>query len=365
MPTSKKYLSKKKTAQQTISISPALKDWIERYVSVNKRNYSKDERFKSISSFYTYVMEKCMKILSLGKTLDDFQMFVDHQTETFFDKLTFRAFIPLHEESVRTHRYTNLSLKDFTRFLFVLRNRYLDGVEPYDFAEIEKRFAILRNFYIENKIVKDIRLEILSDDKRYPKAIFYWTGNYRNLFWENSKMNAAVFGIIGVKITKITYTVKNLYCRFNLRATDLVFSKEKPRKLRKKLLELAKHNVNVLLRSQKIVNDKDFYLWMQISEEEGAYIKFHDQKARNKSIKEYVDNFKNLSEPKEFVSDLLNYFNKLHWIDIDDKDPNSFTIRLSEESDDEEITYMLDIISNYSDIVNAKGRYYVSPKIQT
>ena len=62
MPTSKKFLSEKKTSQQTISISPALKDWIERYVSVNRKEYPKDMRFKSISSFYNYTMDKCMEI---------------------------------------------------------------------------------------------------------------------------------------------------------------------------------------------------------------------------------------------------------------------------------------------------------------
>ena len=364
MPTSKKYLSEKKTAQQTISISPALKDWIERYVSVNKKKTPKDERFKSISSFYTYIMEKSMEILNHGKNLEDFEMFVDHQTESFFDKLTFRAFIPLHEECVRTHRYTNLTLKDFTRFLFLLRNRYLDGVEPYDFDEIQKRFEILRHFYLENKIVKDIRLEIMTNDKKYPKAIFYWTGNYRNLFWENSKMNAAVFGIIGVKITKVIYTEKDLYCRFNLKVTDLVFTQEKPRKLRKQLLELANHNVNTLLKCQKIVSDNDFYQWMQIAEDKDVYIKFHNNKARNNYIRKNINDIESQSNSKEIISSLLNLFSKLHWIDIEDIESNSFKIRLSEKSDNEEITYMLEVLSNYSTIAKAEGKYYLNQKIK-
>ena len=364
LPTSKKYLSEKKTAQQTISISPALKDWIERYVSVNKKKAPKDESFKSISSFYNYVMEKSMEILSYGKTLDDFQMFVDHQTESFFEKLTFRAFIPLHEESVRTHRYTDLSLKDFTRFLFVLRNRYLEGVEPYDFGEIQKRFDILRNFYLENKIVKDIHLEILSDDKRYPKAIFYWTGNYRNLFWENSKMNAAVFGIIGVKITKVIYSENELYCRFNLRPTDLMFNQQKPRGLRKPLLDLARYNVNALLNSQKILQDQTFYLWMKFAEDRDIYIQFHSNKARNQWIKGMINDIETKSKPKEIIPHILLIFSKLHWIDIEDIESNSFKVRLSEKSDNEEITYMLDLLSNYSNISKVEGRYYLNRKIK-
>lgn len=360
LPTSKKFLSEKKTSQQTISISPALKDWIERYVNVNKMENPKDMRFKSISSFYNYIMENGMEILSHGKTLDDFQIFVDHQTESFFEKLTFQAFIPLHEESVRTHRYIDLSLKNFTRFLFLLRNRYLNGVEQYDFAEIQKRFEILRNFYLENKIVKDIKLEIMSDDKRYPKAIFYWTGNYRNLFWENCKMNAAVFGIIGVKIIKVIYSEKDLYCRFNLRATDLMFNKERPRKLRKQLLELANYNVTTLLNFKKIYNDEDFYLWMLLAEDEDTYIKFHNNNARNKRMKKIIDIIENQEESKEIISSLLNFFKRLHWIDIEDIESKSFKIRLSEKSDKEEISYILDILSKYSNITNTEGKYYLN-----
>ena len=98
--TSKKYLSKKKTAQQTISISPALKDWIERYVRVNHQSNPKDERYRSISSFYTFVMEKVMDILTKGKTLEDFDAFADSEVKDAFDKITFRATIPYYEKAV-------------------------------------------------------------------------------------------------------------------------------------------------------------------------------------------------------------------------------------------------------------------------
>jgi hypothetical protein len=364
LPTSKKFLSEKKTAQQTISISPALKDWIERYVNVTKKDFPKDKRFKSISSFYNYVMEKTMEILSYGKTLDDFQMFVDYQTKSFFEKLTFRAFLPLHEECVRTHRYVDLSLKDFSRFLFLIRNRYLDGVEPYDFVEIQKRFDILRNFYLENKIVKDIHLEIMSDDKRHPKGIFYWTGNYKNLFWENSKMNAAVFGIIGVKITKVIYSERDLYCRFNLRATDLMFGEEKPRKLREKTLELANSNVKSLLKHQEILKDDDFYLWMKFAEDKEAYIKFHEDKVRDQWIKKIIEDIENNSKPEEIIPSLLKFFSKLHWLDIENMASNGFKIRLSEEDDNKEIDYLLDILSKYSNIAKTEGKYYLEQKIK-
>jgi len=54
--TSKKFLSNKKTAQQSISISPALKDWIQRYVNMNHRESPNDMRFKSVSAFIRFTL---------------------------------------------------------------------------------------------------------------------------------------------------------------------------------------------------------------------------------------------------------------------------------------------------------------------
>ena len=59
--TTKRYMSNKKTSQQTISISPSLKDWIRRYVSVMHKKNPRDRNYKSISAFYYSVMENVLK----------------------------------------------------------------------------------------------------------------------------------------------------------------------------------------------------------------------------------------------------------------------------------------------------------------
>ncbi len=81
-------LSKKKITQQTISISPALKDRIEQYVIENHKKYPNDNGFKNISAFYNYVMEKTMDCFEQGKTIDDFEAFVDSEIKEFFEKNT-------------------------------------------------------------------------------------------------------------------------------------------------------------------------------------------------------------------------------------------------------------------------------------
>ncbi len=359
--TSKKYLSEKKTAQQTISISPALKDWIERYVNVNRKNFPKDKRFKSISAFYNYVMEKSMEIFNRGKTLNDFAKFVDQQTENFFEKLTFKAVIPFHEEIVRTHRYNDLSFRHAANFLFAIRKVYLDGIEPYDYNKFQEKFNILRNFYLENKIAKEIRLEISSDgDTKNPKGIFECIGNYRNLFWENCKMNAAVLGIIGVKITKVIYSEKELYCRFNLKATDLIFRKDLARKQR---IELVNYNVNLLLNYFEVINDNDdFYLWMKLAEDKGIYIKFNNNKTRNRWIDLIISEIEKHGESDDIILHILKFFQKIHWIEIEDESLFSFKISLSEENDINELNYLLSLLSKYSHIDKIEGKYYLDKK---
>ena len=59
--TSKKYLSNKKTAQQTFSLSPALKELIKRFVNVNHRKTPDEDKFQSISRFIATTLEETME----------------------------------------------------------------------------------------------------------------------------------------------------------------------------------------------------------------------------------------------------------------------------------------------------------------
>ena len=97
--TSKKYLSNKKISQQAISISPALKDWIKRYVNVMAKKNPHDERYKSISSFYCNVMEKVLTIFETKKTLDDLDKIVDREIENLYSNRV-TLFGPFLEASI-------------------------------------------------------------------------------------------------------------------------------------------------------------------------------------------------------------------------------------------------------------------------
>ncbi len=58
--TSQKYLSQKKTACQSISLSPALKEWLQRYVRVKNKKTPDEDQFKSVSAFISSLLVKEM-----------------------------------------------------------------------------------------------------------------------------------------------------------------------------------------------------------------------------------------------------------------------------------------------------------------
>ena len=137
--TSKRYLSNKtsKTSQTTISTSPALKDWISRYVNVQHKKNPNDTRFKSVSAFYNFVMEAVLSILEKGKSLEDFKRLVDGEVMSFYDKLTFKAIIPFYESSIELNKYVD----DDLNLIFKLALRYRNFV--MDKSNIENDENIL------------------------------------------------------------------------------------------------------------------------------------------------------------------------------------------------------------------------------
>jgi len=154
--------SKKKTTQLTISISSELRDRIEKYVTENQQKYPNDSRFRSISAFYTYVMEKAMDSFDKGKNLDDFETFVDSEIKDFYEKISFNALIPYYEDAVITNRYTDPTFEKIPLFFLTLRRLYYSIMDPYDIKSINGLMDRLRNYLISNNLTKDIRLDLFT-----------------------------------------------------------------------------------------------------------------------------------------------------------------------------------------------------------
>ncbi|MFX1428246.1 MAG: hypothetical protein ACFFBE_17465 [Promethearchaeota archaeon] len=358
---SERELSKKKTTQQTISISPALKARIEQYVNENNKRNPKDSRLKSVSSFYNYVLEKTMDCFDKGKSLDDFESFIDSEINDFFDKITFRAIIPYYEAALKTNKYTDPTFDKLPLFFLTIRRLYFSIMDPHDIDSINNLFNRLRNFIMSNNLTKDANLDLFTGKSNTDlTGIFEFSGLYQNLSFENCKYTAAIFGLLGVRITNCLYSEKDNYCRFDLEATELFYRKEL---LRTERIKLINKNVAQLINFKQIVfDDDDYFLWMKIADDKNNYICFNNPETRNELINLIRKEIEEFSEKEEYNLLILKLFEKLHWIDIESETELIFHLRLSETKNQDELQFLMKTLSEKSQVAQDNGIYYLTKK---
>ncbi|MFW9821793.1 MAG: hypothetical protein ACFFE4_02595 [Candidatus Thorarchaeota archaeon] len=355
---SKKFLSTKKTAQQTISISPSLKDWITRYVHVNRRKNQEDYRFKSVSAFYNYVMEKIMDLFKKGKTIDDLERIEDKKIKEFFDRFTFQATIPLYEMSIEDHKYSPFSFDFNTRFLLLYLEMFKNEVRTHNFEDIYIFFEKLRTRFAKTTISKDMRLELFQSKKKEPaRGVLEFIGKYKNLHFENCKFFAAVFGILGVRVTDFIYSPDEYYCRLELLETDLLFNRTDLAKNER--LKLIEENVNYIINYNRLLNDKDLYLWMRLAGDNDIFVYFKNQTTFSKWIKDVEDQIRKFGGNENFPVKILNFFEKLHWIRIESIHNLSFRMERVIEENKEQRHFLLDYLSKNSNLSEVEGIYYL------
>ena len=350
----------KKTAQQTISISPALKDWIKRYVNVNHKKDPNDERFKSVSSFITYILGNVMKLFKEGKTIDDFKREEDQVYKDFFDKFTFKATIPLYDMVAESNRYVPNSFDFITHFILGVYNFYRDiYLKEKSHERLKLIFERFKNRVhpSNSNILKELRLDLFIDkNKKFATGALEFIGKQRNLHFENCKFFAAICGILGVKVTDFIYSPKDYYCRLELLETDLVFKEELAKKERIKLLE---ENVTYMTNYNRMLVDKDKYLWMNLAIDNELFICFKSKKAFNKWIKTIETDLRKFGTQKDFLSKILQFFYKIHWIKIENLNDFSFRIEQSIEKNTEQKQLLIDYLSQYKTLSQIDNVYYL------
>ncbi len=360
--TSKKYLSNKKTAQQTISITPALKEWIERYVHVKHRENFNDERYRSISAFYNHIMENILSLFEKGKTLDDFKRIEDKDIKDFFDKFTFKATIPLYEMIAESNRYTYFSFDFNTHFLLTYLNFLRSQFRSQNYEDLKLLFEKIRSRIGNNNISKDVRLEIFPDkDKGLAKGTLEFIGKYKNLHFENCKFLAVILGILGVKVIDFIYSPNDYFCRLEFLETDLLFKKELAKKERLKLLT---ENVDYIINYYRMLNEKDMYLWMRLAEDKGVFVSFKNQNVFNKWIKKVENHLQKFGMKEDFLYKIMKLFEKLHWIRIESVKALSFQIDQSIEKNKEQKQYLLKYLLKHTDLSEIEGIYYLKKDIK-
>jgi len=355
--TSKRYMSNKKTAQQTISISPSLKDWIQRYVNVMQKEHPEDERYKSTSAFYCHVMENILKTFQEGKSLDDFDRLVDKEYEEFFAPISAEFIIPFMETEVNMNRYSIAVFEENMRFLLGSRKIFMKDIDYDDFSTIITKFNRIKKRFMAAKGTKDMNLDLFIEKGKVPfRGILEHTGHYKNLHHINCKMMAASLGFMGFKIINLLYSEKEIYYRMEIVPTDLFFS---PKLETKRRRALSRDNIEYVINYNRVLDDTDNHLWIKLANDEDVLIYFKNENSRDKWIEKIEKDLRKFGTQEEILPKLLRYFSHLHWIRFENEQDLSFKINISREKNDQEIEFMLNYLSKFSKINEKDGIFYL------
>jgi len=354
--TNKRYLSNKKTTQQTISISPSLKDWIRRYISLMHKKNLEDKNYKSISAFYCSVMENVLKIFQEGKSLDDFDRLVDKELDSFYKPISAEFIVPFIETEVRMNRYSIGLFEENMRFLLGSRKSIMKDIDYDDPSTIVTMFNRIKKRFQAAKSTKYMNLDIFVEKGKIPfRGILEHTGNFKNLHYVNVKMMAAALGFLGFKILNLQYSEEELYYKMELISTDLFFS---PKLEIKKRQALSRHNIEYVINFNRVLDDTNNHLWIKMADNEDAIISFKNENSRDRWIETIEKDLRKFGTQDNFLPKLLKYFNHLHWIRFENEKKLSFKINISEEKYVQEREFLLNHISKYSKIYEKDGIFY-------
>ena len=65
-----------------------------------------------------------------------------------------------------------------------------------------------------------------------------------------------------------------------------------------------------------------------------------------------------------YIVDMLKFFERLHWIEIESEKDLIFQIRLSKSKYKKEIDFLIEVLSKKSDILEKNGKYQVKMTIE-
>ncbi|MFX1310255.1 MAG: hypothetical protein ACFE8C_11195, partial [Promethearchaeota archaeon] len=268
---------------------------------------------------------------------------------------------PYYENAIKTNRYESPTLERNPFFYFTLRRLYLSRMDPFDIKSIKTIFNRVRNYIVSNNLTKEFRLDLFTGKgRRDLTGIFEHAGLYKNLCFENYKYSAALFGLLGSKITDFLYSRKNNYCRFDLKATDLFYKKDLAKQDRIKLMN---HNLSYFINYNRVIEDKDYYLWMKLAADKQVVITFNTEEVKKNWISVIESEIEKYGDREDFQLNMLKLFEKFHWIEIESENDLIFQIRLSKSKYEQEINYMLEILLKKSEILHKNGKYQLKTLI--
>lgn len=309
----------------SFSTSHALTDWIKRYIKKKQAEDPNDKRYKSVSSFIHYSLEKLMEIFEKEKTLEDLDRIVDKEVNDFYDNLTYKALIDQAEESVRYNKYFLLS-NNVMKLYLAFRSFLMQGASFETDQTIRKAIKIMTErfgeFVRQNKIAK--HLNYYQSNERH---IFEYEGIYENLHYEYSKALSAIAGLAGLKIINTAY-MKN-YSRIDCEETFLF--RETKLKLRERL-ELSTNNMAKFVRYEHLIDDLPEYSWLNAHLFNKTIISFLDIKSGIEFVQSKIKLLGKSINLELINAKLLKLFQNFRWIRIESEEDLSFQFIILEES---------------------------------
>ncbi len=351
------YLSTKKTSNLNISISPALKDWIQRFFNKKNDEFPNNENYKSLSAFICNIMENVLKIFEKGKTLDDFKKVMDEETNVFFRQYNVMMLGPFLDYNCELHKYTPVEFKSILSFLLRVRSMLMKDIDPHDPKSFRLFFEKMRTRYLYGNLTKDIIFDIFTDDSKHEfRAIIEHTGTYKNIHYYNGKLLASILGIFGLELTDFIHSEEEIYYRMDMVPTELFYNNKL---LKKERVKLLKANVKFLTNYNRILDVDSEHLWIAQAQDKNLYVSFKNLRTFNQWIKKIEDDLQIYGEKENFTIKMLKYFEKIHWIRILDTKQLSFQLDLSNEENEKEIQYLFDYLSKSYEFSRDNGIYYI------
>jgi hypothetical protein len=162
--------------------------------------------------------------------------------------------------------------------------------------------------------------------------------------------------MLGIRLTDFIYSPRDYYCRLDLIETDLLFKKEL---IKKERLKLLKENVNFIVNYSRMLDDKDKYLWKNLAEDNQIFISFKTKNAFTNWIKNVENDLRKFGLKEQFLDKVLQFFNKLHWIRIENIKDLSFRIDQAIENT-KQLQFLMEYLSQHTKITQNNGVYYIN-----
>jgi hypothetical protein len=303
-------------------------------------------------------METVLDCFDKGKNLEDLEHLADSEFKNFFEKLSFNAVIPYYEQAIKTNRYSDPTLEKVTFFFLAIRRFYMSIMDPTDTSSIQVLINRIKNYLVSNNLTKEFKIDLFTGKTKTDlRATFEFVGLYKNLGYETCKYTSAFFGLLGIEVTDCVYSFRDVYYRYDLKATELFYRNDLAKSERIKLMN---HNISFFLNYSKVVDDKDHYLWMKMAQDKNVIICFNSEETKKEWVSLIEEEIKKYSEKEDYISLILKFFERIHWIDLESETELKFQIRLPEVKFQEERDFLFKTLLRYSMISEVAGDYYVA-----